>query len=212
MKSKKQSIIVAMVLIMAMAATPASKVNALVDESNESEIMEQSEIIQCVDESKESEVIEPSKVIENTNESDNQGIYQNELPKENIIQNDINNIETRGAHGADSICLVRGSTIQFTIRNTWDYTVRICKHEVITLCDIYHTRNYVGYNYKTYGAPVSVLQASLNGVGYRLELDGRFGPNTHAALIDFQRTAGLSVDGIAGANTWKALNSRLPNF
>lgn len=50
-----------------------------------------------------------------------------------------------------------------------------------------------------------ILQALLNIKGYHLELDGIFGNKTLAAVRAFQRTSGLSVDGIVGKNTFQAL-------
>jgi peptidoglycan hydrolase-like protein with peptidoglycan-binding domain len=35
--------------------------------------------------------------------------------------------------------------------------------------------------------------------------DGVFGPNTQAAVLQFQRSRGLTVDGIVGPRTWAAL-------
>ena len=51
------------------------------------------------------------------------------------------------------------------------------------------------------GNKVKVLQEKLN-----LKADGIFGPLTEEAVKDFQRSNGLEVDGIVGANTLSKLN------
>lgn len=51
------------------------------------------------------------------------------------------------------------------------------------------------------GNEVKVLQEKLN-----LKADGVFGPLTEEAVKDFQRSNGLEVDGIVGANTLSKLN------
>lgn len=50
------------------------------------------------------------------------------------------------------------------------------------------------------GKWVSKLQQALG-----LHVDGKFGPVTETALIDWQRENGLTADGIAGRNTYRAL-------
>ena len=55
---------------------------------------------------------------------------------------------------------------------------------------------------------VKAMQARLIELGYLTgSADGDFGASTRAALIAFQKNAGLTADGIAGATTIKALNS-----
>lgn len=53
--------------------------------------------------------------------------------------------------------------------------------------------------------PTRDLQTWLAALGYNLEVDGKRGPKTAAALLDFQDRAGLEVDGIAGPKTAAAL-------
>jgi peptidoglycan hydrolase-like protein with peptidoglycan-binding domain len=50
------------------------------------------------------------------------------------------------------------------------------------------------------GAPVKRLQTKLG-----VEADGVFGPATERSLRDFQKSAGLAVDGIAGPDTFSAI-------
>lgn len=48
-------------------------------------------------------------------------------------------------------------------------------------------------------------QALKNAGFYQGEIDGKLGPQTRAAIRDFQRTNGLSVDGKVGRQTWGKL-------
>ncbi|RKL68036.1 peptidase [Salipaludibacillus neizhouensis] len=57
------------------------------------------------------------------------------------------------------------------------------------------------------GSAVRTLQNALNNNGANAgTADGVFGPNTASAVRSFQRSAGIGVDGIAGPQTYKALN------
>lgn len=56
------------------------------------------------------------------------------------------------------------------------------------------------------GDEVRLLQQLLKNKGYYSgAIDGIFGSGTKNAVMQFQRAAGLSVDGIVGAKTWAAL-------
>jgi murein L,D-transpeptidase YcbB/YkuD len=56
------------------------------------------------------------------------------------------------------------------------------------------------------GAYVCVLQDALTTLGYNTGgLDGIFGSNTYNSVLNFQKTRGLSVDGLVGNNTWRTL-------
>lgn len=57
------------------------------------------------------------------------------------------------------------------------------------------------------GAKVEELQEALNArLGFQIQVDGRFGVLTHAAVVNFQKRERLIPDGIAGVHTLKALN------
>ncbi len=55
------------------------------------------------------------------------------------------------------------------------------------------------------GAGVRVWQSLLRQRGYSLAADGVFGPLTQRAVMDWQRTHGLTVDGVAGEHTYHSV-------
>lgn len=55
------------------------------------------------------------------------------------------------------------------------------------------------------GARVSALQVALVNLGYDMPVDGRYGPLTESAVVDFQIDNALIVDGISGRQTQTAL-------
>lgn len=57
------------------------------------------------------------------------------------------------------------------------------------------------------GNSVKALQTLLNYRGAGLTVDGNFGANTEARVIEFQQAVGLAADGIVGPKTWSALRS-----
>lgn len=60
------------------------------------------------------------------------------------------------------------------------------------------------------GNYVCIAQDDLNTLGYRTGgLDGVFGTQTDIAVRNYQRAKGLSVDGIIGCNTWRALQEQV---
>ncbi len=67
--------------------------------------------------------------------------------------------------------------------------------------------SYSTLQYGSSGSEVKKLQQELNKNGYKLDVDGQFGSKTQAAVRDYQKKNGLSVDGIVGKNTWGKLNS-----
>lgn len=51
------------------------------------------------------------------------------------------------------------------------------------------------------GRDVATLQHALAALGYNIAVDGDFGPATQHTVMVYQRSKGLSVDGIAGVRT-----------
>ena len=66
--------------------------------------------------------------------------------------------------------------------------------------------NYSQLSYGSKGDEVKTLQEMLNSNGYKLDVDGNFGPKTQAAVKDYQNKNKLTVDGVVGKNTWGALS------
>lgn len=59
----------------------------------------------------------------------------------------------------------------------------------------------------TTNSSIMSLQEQLNSlINANLVADGQDGPRTQAAVEKFQSIMGLAVDGIAGTNTWNAIN------
>lgn len=57
------------------------------------------------------------------------------------------------------------------------------------------------------GEEIRQLQKKLAAIGYAPgTVDGHYGAKTKAAVIAFQKDAGLTADGIVGAKTWAALD------
>ena len=76
--------------------------------------------------------------------------------------------------------------------------------------------DYPGYALRqgSSGDSVMILQNYLNAISDiftsipKLTADGRFGPATLEAVLEYQRIFGLTVDGIVGPSTWNSIVSQ----
>ena len=57
------------------------------------------------------------------------------------------------------------------------------------------------------GARVRELQALLVRAGFPVKVDGDYGPSTEDAVMAFQKSAGITVDGVAGPETVRKLDA-----
>lgn len=63
------------------------------------------------------------------------------------------------------------------------------------------------------GPSVELVQLALTRAGFNPgEIDGVFGPKTHLAVIDYQKSRGLEPDGIVGVNTKMRLLSYIRGY
>jgi peptidoglycan hydrolase-like protein with peptidoglycan-binding domain len=59
--------------------------------------------------------------------------------------------------------------------------------------------------------PARTVQAALKEAGfYRGNIDGKVGPQTVRAITDFQRSQGITADGVVGRVTWQHLQAFVP--
>lgn len=59
------------------------------------------------------------------------------------------------------------------------------------------------------GDEVMKLQIKLNKLGYKLLVDGDFGISTEQAVCSFQKTVGITVDGIVGSVTMASIDAKV---
>jgi lysozyme len=60
------------------------------------------------------------------------------------------------------------------------------------------------------GGEVLMLQRALSVLGYAIGIDGDYGPGTAAVVTQFQTDKGFSADGVAGPDTWGAIDNLAP--
>lgn len=65
-------------------------------------------------------------------------------------------------------------------------------------------QNMLNYHYRTPSSG-GHFTASPYSFKYPLKIDGDFGPQTQAAVKDYQKANHLQVDGIVGPKTWRSL-------
>jgi murein L,D-transpeptidase YcbB/YkuD len=73
--------------------------------------------------------------------------------------------------------------------------------------------DYPGHVIKSHSTDtdsVERIQTALAASGYDVEVDGKFGSDTEAAVEAFQEAQGLDVDGKVGKDTWAALFASAP--
>jgi N-acetylmuramoyl-L-alanine amidase len=79
---------------------------------------------------------------------------------------------------------------------------------LFNITSVYAAQNYTNLKVGSRGEKVSLLQKTLNSKGFSAgRVDGIYGKNTRNAVINFQKTNKIAVDGIAGKQTQSLLYS-----
>ena len=87
------------------------------------------------------------------------------------------------------------------INNTDNWTKRLQEE-----CNKQGFSSYPTLKKGAKGNITKLLQEKLVSLGYNTNgIDGIFGSGTEKAVISFQKTNGLAVDGIVGQNTWRKI-------
>lgn len=93
-----------------------------------------------------------------------------------------------------------------------DYQTEVAEESCTGVCEYlgerYISREPTNYPTLRSGATgnfVYLLQYILLQNGYSLSVDGIFGANTQRAVTEFQSANGLNADGIVGPDTWRTL-------
>ena len=105
-----------------------------------------------------------------------------------------------------------GPATWYQITSVYNAVLRLAEPnaEGVTLQDVSRELPYT-LSEGMRGDAIRLLQFFLSAVGLYndevpvIAVDGIFGPDTKNAVIAFQNYAGLTPDGIVGANTWSAL-------
>ena len=94
-----------------------------------------------------------------------------------------------------------------------DYQTEVAEESCRGVCEYLGERylsrsdlnNYPTLRSGASGNFVYLTQYILSQNGYGLSVDGVFGPNTQRAVTEFQSANGLTADGVVGVNTWRTL-------
>lgn len=128
-----------------------------------------------------------------------------------ITGSSVNVRKSPSKDAAKAYQLDKGASVTITgISGDW-YRIKTSKGEGFVKGDFLEMDVVVSNSLKEGmkdSSEVKAMQARLIELGYLSgSADGDFGASTKAALVAFQKNAGLTADGIAGATTIKALNS-----
>jgi peptidoglycan hydrolase-like protein with peptidoglycan-binding domain len=64
--------------------------------------------------------------------------------------------------------------------------------------------SYEGQEAVDYDANVELWQQRMSDLGYTIDIDGKYGPQSEEVCIAFQQDQGLAVNGVVGPDTWEA--------
>ena len=115
--------------------------------------------------------------------------------------------ETGGIHGATGDQTGRESRIRPYYNYPWDGCLECIDETYIDGTKAADSGVYTGLAKGAAGEDVKKMQTMLSAIGYQVRVDGVFDADTRTVLKEFQRAAGITVDGIYGNETMAALTA-----
>ena len=115
-----------------------------------------------------------------------------------------------GYYVGNGICIEAKGTYYGVVTSPLSHWDEVAEFKDVSYGGEVPVVEYVTMKKGSTGVEVKEFQAKLNVLGYNCGTpDGIFGNKTEAAVKDFQRASGLTVDGVAGEQTQREVDKQI---